>query len=80
MSYTLNNFAQSGAHAADAPKVWTYKTADGAATVAGADYFLNAHRELNVNDVLLLVTDTGTTAALTTAIVVTSSSSGVTIA
>ena len=45
--------------------MWMYTTTDAVATVIAADYFLDAIRELRVNDCILMVTSTGGTPALT---------------
>jgi len=62
-------FARSGLYqigpGGSGPRMWMYNTADAVATVIAADYFLEAINELQVNDVLVLVTSTGGTPAVT---------------
>jgi len=50
-----------------APVMWMYTTADTAATVQIEDYFLDAIREIGLNDVMLQVTSTGGTPVITLA-------------
>lgn len=45
--------------------MWMYTTADAIATVIAADYFLEAIREIRLNDCILVVSSTGGTPALT---------------
>lgn len=47
------------------PRLWMYSTADAIATVIAADYFLEAINELQVNDVLTVISSTGGTPAVT---------------
>jgi len=62
-------FARSGLYqvgpGGNAPRLWMYNTADAIATVIAADYFLDAINELQVNDVIVAVTSTGGTPAVT---------------
>ena len=48
-----------------APASWTYTTTDSYATVGGTDYFLAAIREISKNDIITVVSSTGTTAVVT---------------
>lgn len=64
MAFARSGFYQIGPGGAG-PRLWMYNTADAIATVIAADYFLEAINELAVNDVLILVTSTGGTPAVT---------------
>lgn len=64
MAYSLNGLYQVGP-GGSAPRLWMYSTADAIATVIAADYFLSAINELEVNDVIIAVTSTGGTPAVT---------------
>lgn len=46
------------------PRIWVYNTADAMTVVRAADYFLEAINEIQLNDVILAVTDTGGTPAI----------------
>lgn len=58
------NKVTSGANST-APTVWSYTTPDAAATVQVEDYFVDAIREIKLNDIMYWVTSTGTTPVVT---------------
>jgi len=60
------NKVSSGANTT-APVVWIYITTDTAATVQIVDYFLDAIREIGLNDVMFQVTSSGGTPVITIA-------------
>lgn len=64
MAFSLDGFYQIGP-CGNGPRMWIYNTTDAVATVIAADYFLPAINELQVNDVILMVTSTGGTPAVT---------------
>ncbi len=64
MAFARTGFYQIGP-GGNAPRLWMYSTADAIATVVAADYFLEAINELQVNDVIIAVTSTGGTPAVT---------------
>jgi len=49
----------------NANALWIYTTEDAIATVIAVDYFLNAIRQIRLNDVIIAVTSTGGTPAVT---------------
>ena len=51
MAFARANLNLSSSGAADAPKIWTYKSADALATINTSGYFNSATRELNVGDI-----------------------------
>ena len=63
MAYDSDLFATGSLGAGSgAPKIISYITADAKATVVAADYFLTETDKLNIGDIIIAVTDTGTTA------------------
>ena len=64
MAYSIDGLYQVGP-GGNAPRLWMYSTTDPIATVIAADYFLEAITELQVNDVVMAVTSTGGTPAVT---------------
>lgn len=64
MAFTLNSFYQIGP-GGNGPRLWSYSTADAIATVIAADYFLPVIDQLPVNDILIVVSSTGGTPAVT---------------
>jgi len=62
MAFARANLNLSSSGAADAPKIWTYKSADAIATLNTEGYFNSARRELNVGD-LIYAYDTATPTA-----------------
>ena len=48
-----------------APQSWNYTTTDAFSLVDDADYFLDAIREIHINDNITITTSTGTTAVVT---------------
>lgn len=64
MAFARAGFYQVGP-GGNNPRLWMYSTTDAIATVIAADYFLEAINELQVNDVLIAVTSTGGTPAVT---------------
>lgn len=64
MSFALAGLYQVGP-GGNAPRLWMYSTTDAIATVIAADYFLDAINELQVNDVIIAITSTGGTPAVT---------------
>jgi len=59
MAFARANLNLSSSGAADAPKIWTYKSADAIATLNTSGYFNSATNELNVGD-LIYAYDTAT--------------------
>lgn len=64
MAFSRAGFYQVGP-GGNSPRLWMYSTTDAIATVIAADYFLEAINELQVNDVIIAVTSTGGTPAVT---------------
>lgn len=64
MAFALGGFYQIGP-SGNGPRLWMYNTADAVATVVAADYFLEVIDQLQVNDVIIAVTSTGGTPAVT---------------
>lgn len=64
MAFSRSGLARLGSANSDAGALWIYKTTDTAATVNTADYFLDAIDEIKLNDVMILITDTGGTPAV----------------
>ena len=52
MAFARANLNLSSSGAADAPKIWTYKSADAIAAVNTSGYFNGATLELNVGDMI----------------------------
>ena len=48
-----------------APQSWNYTTLDAYSLVDDADYFLDAIREIHINDNITVASSTGTTAVVT---------------
>ena len=74
MAFARANLNLSSSGAADAPKIWTYKSADAIATVNTSGYFNDASGELNVGDMMYCYDTATPTASL---VVVLSNASGV---
>ena len=68
--------ASSGANTTSSA-LWMYQTADTIGTVAGSNYFDSAHKELMVNDVIIVVGSTGGTQSMDIKFVDTISAAGV---
>lgn len=65
MAFALANFLPNSAMAnSDAPRHYTYKTADTKATVVTSGYFNSRANELNVGDLIWVVGVTGGTEVL----------------
>lgn len=64
MAFARANLNLSSSGAADAPKIWTYKSADAIATVNTSGYFNGATRELNVGDMIYCYDTATPTASL----------------
>ena len=65
MAFERKGLQRIGGANSDAGSLWMYATADAIAVVIAVDYFLDAIRELNVNDVLIVASSTGGTPAVT---------------
>ncbi|MCP3675274.1 MAG: hypothetical protein GY829_12485 [Gammaproteobacteria bacterium] len=65
MAFSRSTLQRIGGANSDAGSMWMYRTADTAATVNTADYFLDAINEINVGDVILSMSATGGTPVLT---------------
>ena len=66
MAFSRDGLARTSSSGnTNAPATWAYSTTDAIATVITVDYFLSAHREVRVNDMILIVSSTGGTPALT---------------
>lgn len=64
MAFLKANLAQAGNSGnSNAPRLWTYKTADTHATVDSANYFLAAGDKLKVGDIIHVVVVTNLGAA-----------------
>lgn len=64
MAFSIDGLYQIGP-GGNGPRMWMYNTADAIATVIAADYFLPVIDQLQVNDVIVAVTSTGGTPAVT---------------
>jgi len=64
MAFARANLNLSSSGAADAPKIWTYKSADAIATVNTSGYFNSATLELNVGDMIYCYDTATPTASL----------------
>lgn len=64
MAFLRSGFYQIGP-GGNGPRLWMYNTPDAIATVIAADYFLDAINELQVNDVLIVVSSNAGTPAVT---------------
>ena len=64
MAFSITGLYQIGP-GGNNPRLWMYSTTDAVATVIAADYFLDAINMLQVNDVIIMVTSTGGTPAVT---------------
>jgi hypothetical protein len=69
----------SGMANSDAPRHWTYGSADASATIVAADYFITAGDLLTVNDIIWAVGATGGTQTMTMLLVKTATTAGVTV-
>ena len=66
MAFTRDSFARTSSSGnTNANATWMYTTLDAIAVVVAVDYFLEAIRELRVNDVITVVSSTGGTPAVT---------------
>lgn len=63
MAYTHPNLQRVGPANSDYPTIWTYKTADTAATVDTTGYFNAAAEDLTVGDLIYALTGVGGTLA-----------------
>jgi hypothetical protein len=64
MAFSIDGLYQIGP-GGNGPRLWSYTTADAIATVVAADYFLDVIGQLQLNDVLMVVSSTGGTPAVT---------------
>lgn len=70
MAFTASTFLPlSGMANSNAPRHWTYTTADAKATVVGSGYFDSVAGVLNVNDLIWSVDANGGTQTLTLVLV-----------
>ena len=66
MAFDRNNLARTSSSGnTNAPQSWNYTTIDAFSLVDDADYFLDAIREIHINDNMTIATSTGTTAVVT---------------
>lgn len=67
MAFVINDFSPIGAQARSGvvPSLYTYTTPDSLATAKGAGYFNDLRDQVYKDDVLITITDSGTTAVLT---------------
>ena len=78
MAFTAATFLPlSGMANSDAPRHWTYATADSHATAVGSGYFNDVDGVLNVNDIIWAVSATGGTQTFTLILVDAISAAGV---
>lgn len=61
MAFSRDGLARVGTANSDAGALWIYKSTDTIATINTADYFLSAINEINLNDILFIVSSTGGT-------------------
>jgi len=54
MAFDQTTFALVGAHSADTPKIYSYKTPDNIITVTADDYFIDKRFQLSVGDAILV--------------------------
>jgi hypothetical protein len=59
MAFSRSGLARNASGAGDNPTVWSYTSADTAATVTAADYFLPAIREMKVGDMVVIYDTAG---------------------
>ncbi len=67
MAFIINDFSPVGAQARSGvvPSIYTYTTADSLATTKAAGYFNDLRDQIYKDDVIITITDSGTTAVLT---------------
>ena len=63
MAFSRDGLQRIGGANSDSRAVWVYASADDAATVTGADYFLEAISELKIGD-LVIIFDTAVIATI----------------
>lgn len=59
MAFTQNSFASVGAHSANTPNLYSYKTTDTLQQVLAANYFLPKQNQLEVGDFILIQAEDG---------------------
>lgn len=64
MAFSIDGLYQIGP-GGNGPRLWAYNSTDAIATVIAADYFLPVIDQLQINDVLMVVSSTGGTPAVT---------------
>ena len=67
MAFVINDFSPVGAQSRSGvvPSLYTYTTADSLATAKAAGYFNDLRDQIYKDDVMITITDSGTTAVLT---------------
>lgn len=65
MAFLLDGLSRVSGANTDAGTMYMYSTADAIATVIAADYFLPHINQLNVNDIIFVISSTGGTPAIT---------------
>lgn len=54
MAFSRDGLQRIGGANSDSRAIWSYASADAAATVTGADYFIEAISELKVGDIVMI--------------------------
>ena len=65
MAFSRSSLARVSGANSDAGSIWIYTTADTVATANTVDYFLEATGEINLNDIIFIVSSTGGTPVVT---------------
>ena len=63
MAFSRSGLARLGTANSDAAALWMYKSTDAIGTINNADYFLSAINEINLNDVIIIISSSGGTPA-----------------
>lgn len=70
MAFTASSFVPLGTANSNAPRVWSYKSADSSATMVASGYFNGGVvMGIGVNDIVLAIGVTGGTEVFTTIVV-----------
>ena len=65
MAFALTGLSRVSGANSDAGTMWMYSTADAIATVIAVDYFLEVTNQMNINDIIWVISSTGGTPAVT---------------
>jgi hypothetical protein len=77
MAFARTGLARNSSGLGDNPTIWSYTSADTAATVTGADYFLEAITEMEVGDQVVIYDTAG---VMTISFVKTNTGTAITLA